>query len=136
MNKIILKGRLTHTPELKKTDKDVSVCTFTLAVDRKHNREVTDFINCEAWRGTADFVSKYFGRGKEMLLIGELHIDKKLKDGENRYYTKVIAEDVEFCGSKNDVPQTMPKDETEAKSFSQGDFVDVETINDDEDLPF
>ena len=135
MNKVALIGRLTRDADIR-VGNEKTIAHYTLAVDRKHNREVTDFINCEAWRGTADFVSKYFGRGKEMLLTGELHIDKKLKDGENRYYTKVIAEDLEFCGARNDVSEFAPKEENEEKSFTQGSFVDVETINDDDDLPF
>ena len=66
MNKVILKGRLTANPELKKTPNDISVTTFTVAVNRRFDREKADFINCEAWRNTAEFVSKYFAKGKEI----------------------------------------------------------------------
>ena len=58
MNKIILKGRLTANPELKTTTTDITVCDFSVAVNRRFNKEQTDFINCQAWRQTAEFISK------------------------------------------------------------------------------
>ena len=85
MNKIFLKGRLTNSPELKQTPNDVKVTKFTIAVNRKFDKEKTDFINCEAWRNTAEFISKYFTKGKEIAIIGELHIDKSEKDGKATY---------------------------------------------------
>lgn len=100
MNKIILKGRLTANPELKTTTTDITVCDFSVAVNRRFNKEQTDFINCQAWRQTAEFINKYFTKGQEILVIGELHIDKWDKDGETRYSTKVSVDEVEFCGSK------------------------------------
>lgn len=112
MNKIILKGRLTANPELRKTPNDVSVATFTIAVNRRFDREKTDFINCEAWRNAAELVSKYFTKGKEILVVGELHIDKTEKDGATRYFTRVVADEIEFCGNKGevaDVPKEDPK---------------------------
>ena len=100
MNKVIIKGRLTATPELKTTPSDIYVTDFSVAVNRRFNKEQTDFINCQAWRQTAEFISKYFTKGQEILVIGELHIDKWDKDGETRYATRVSVDDVEFCGSK------------------------------------
>lgn len=102
MNKVILKGRLTATPELKTTTSDIYVTDFSVAVNRRFNKEQTDFINCQAWRQTAEFISKYFEKGQEILVIGELHIDKWDKDGETRYSTRVSVDEVEFCGSKAD----------------------------------
>ena len=63
MNKFILKGRLTNNPDLKQTPNGVSVTKFTVAVNRRFDREKTDFINCEAWRNTAEFISYYFTKG-------------------------------------------------------------------------
>ena len=125
MNKVILKGRLTADPEIKKTPNDVSVCSFTVATNRRFDKEKSDFILCEAWRQTAEFVSKYFTKGKEILVIGELHIDRYDKDGEARYITKINVDEVEFCGSKND--------DAEAKSTQTGGFTE---IDDSDDLPF
>ena len=100
MNKVILKGRLTATPELKTTATDIYVTDFSVAVNRRFNKEQTDFINCQAWRQTAEFITKYFTKGQEILIIGELHIEKWDKDGETRYSTRVVVDEVDFCGSK------------------------------------
>ena len=126
MNKVILKGRLTANPELKKTPNDISVTSFTVAVNRKFDREKADFINCEAWRNTAEFVSKYFAKGKEILVIGELHIDKSERDGSATYFTKVVADEVEFCGNKGDV----------ADSRSANNNSNMEELGAEDDLPF
>ena len=125
MNKVILKGRLTADPELRSTPNNVSVATFTIATNRRFDREKTDFVNCEAWKQTAEFVSKYFSKGKEILAVGELHIDKSEKDGQMRYFTKVSVDEVEFCGGKNDNETTTNNDNSS---------VDVDV--DDGDLPF
>lgn len=126
MNKVFLKGRLTDDPEMRKTTNDIAVCNFTVAVNRRFDRKKTDFIYCEAWRQTAEFISKYFSKGKEIALCGELHIDKWEKDGETRYITKVSVDEVEFCGSKSDNAGTNPTETT-------ADFTE---IDDDDDLPF
>lgn len=126
MNKVLLKGRLTANPEMKKTTSDISVCNFTIAVNRRFDREKTDFVNCEAWRQTAEFITKYFTKGKEIVVCGELHLDKYDKDGETRYSTKVSVDEVEFCGSKSDSV------ETKTTETSKCEFVEV----DDGDLPF
>lgn len=110
MNKVILKGRLTSTPELKQTPNGVSVTKFTVAVNRRFDREKTDFINCEAWRNTAEFIAKYFSKGKEIAIIGEIHIDKSEKDGKTNYFTNVVVDEAEFCGNKADGAET--KEET------------------------
>lgn len=127
MNKIILKGRLTSTPELKRTPNDIPVTKFTVAVNRRFDREKTDFINCEAWRNTAEFISKFFSKGKEILVIGELHIDKREKDGENIYYTMVVVDEAEFCGNKGD------NAEANTDTISGGNFVDA---TEEDGLPF
>lgn len=127
MNKIILKGRLTSNPELRRTPSDISVCSFTIAVNRRFDRDKADFINCEAWRQTGEFVNKYFAKGQEILIVGELHIDKSERDGETRFFTKVVADEVEFCGSKSENFQEKTNSSVPA---------DVEEITDDDDLPF
>ena len=131
MNKVFLKGRLTADPEIRKTANDISVCNFSIAVNRRFDREKTDFINCEAWRQTAEFISKYFNKGKEIVIGGELHIDKWDKDGETRYLTKVSVDEVEFCGSKSENKTHTTDDDVNIK-----DFVELPETEDDSDLPF
>lgn len=126
MNKVFLKGRLTADPEIRKTTNDISVCNFSIAVNRRFDREKTDFINCEAWRQTAEFISKYFKKGKEIVVCGELHIDKWDKDGETRYLTKVSVDEVEFCGSKGDAENTKPTENINV----------LDAVEDTDDLPF
>ena len=124
MNKITLKGRLTSKPELKQTTTGIAVSDFTVAVNRRFNKEQTDFINCQAWRTTAEFITKYFDKGQEILVVGELHIEKWEKDGETRTASRVVVDEVEFCGNKKD----------NAKSTTDDDG--FEEIADDGDYPF
>ena len=127
MNKIILKGRLTNNPDLKQTPNGVSVAKFTIAVNRRFDREKTDFINCESWRNTAEFISNYFTKGKEIAVVGELHIDKTESNGVTRYFTNVVVDEAEFCGSKSDSSSEPVADEPEKPNF-----VEVK----EDDLPF
>ena len=136
MNKVILKGRLTASPELKQTVNNVAVTDFSVAVNRRFNKEKTDFINCQAWRTTAEFINKYFTKGQEILVIGELHIEKWEKDGETRYTTRVVVDEVEFCGSKADNKEQIEVENSnnEVENSNNVDFNDA-TYNED-DLPF
>lgn len=130
MNKVILKGRLTANPELKTTSTDIYVTDFSVAVNRRFNKEQTDFINCQAWRQTAEFITKYFTKGQEILVVGELHIDKWDKDGETRYSTRVSVDEVEFCGSKSENNTHTTDDDVNIE-----DFVEIPETEGD-DLPF
>ena len=134
MNLIILKGRLIADPEVKKVGaKQTTACDFCIAVDRRFEKDKTDFINCQAWGNTGEFIGKYFAKGKEIALVGELHIDKYEKDGENRYLTRVKVDNVEFCGSKND---NSISDNTQPKAEANTAPADFEEIDDDDCLPF
>ena len=113
LNRIILMGRLTHDPELRRTQSDTPVCSFSLAVDRDYKRDgekETDFIDIVAWRSTADFVSKYFTKGRMAVVEGRLQIrDWMDKEGGKRRSAEVIADNVYFGDSKpkysgSDVP--------------------------------
>lgn len=128
MNKVFLKGRLTNDPELRQTPNGVSVSKFTIAVNRRFDREKTDFINCEAWRNTAEFISKFFCKGKEIAVVGELHIDKSEKDGKTSYFTNVVVDEAEFCGNK--------ADNTETKAEMEEGSPNMVEIGEDDDLPF
>lgn len=134
MNVICLNGRLTADPELKNTPNGVSVCSFTIAVDRnikgKDGEKQTDFINCVAWRNTAEFVSKYFGKGKMIAVVGELQSRKYTdKDGNNRTVFEVLANQANFCGANNDRKEE-PTTAADVCSFPK------KTALDDDSLPF
>ena len=133
LNEIILQGRLTDNPELKTTTSGKSVVSFTLAVERDfstNGEKETDFINIVAWNNTAEFISKYFTKGKQMLLNGSLQVRKyQTQNGENRYATEVIAKSVYFCGDKGKDPLTTFENNLE----QQEEFIEVDS---DGDLPF
>lgn len=153
MNLIVIKGRLTRDPDLKQTSNGVSVCSVDIAVDRNYqkgqNNKSTDFFNITAWRGTGEFLSKYFKKGQEILIRGEMQSRKyQDKDGNNRTAWDLIADKVEFCGSKeasggnyyHSAP--APDIETEASTPNEKAKIpeipsaaDFEEISDD-DLPF
>lgn len=97
MNKVFLVGRLTAEPELRTTPNDVSVCTMTVAVTRRADREKADFIRVIAWRGLGENCAKYLAKGQQVAIAGELRTGSyKAKDGSMRYTTEVYADDIEF----------------------------------------
>lgn len=99
MNKVILSGRLTRDPELKTTTTGKSVCSFRLAVDR--NKDETDFPTVVTWNDTAEFVSRYLGKGRKIIVEGRLHTRNYTDaSGHERNTTEVYAENVEFADSK------------------------------------
>ena len=109
LNHIVLMGRLTRDPELRRTGSGIPVTTFTLAVDRDfgNNRETgekeTDFIDIVVWRNTAEFVSKYFTKGRMAVISGRLQIRNwNDKDGNKRRSAEVVADNVYFGDSKRD----------------------------------
>lgn len=103
LNKIIIQGRLTRDPELRRTGTGTPVTSFTLAVDRDFGDKETDFIECVAWKNTAEFVEKYFSKGRMAVVVGRLQIRSwNDKDGNKRKTAEVVAENVYFGDSKND----------------------------------
>ena len=107
LNKIILMGRLTRDPELRRTGSGTAVTSFSLAVDRdfkaQNGDKETDFIDVVAWRSTAEFVSKYFRKGRMVAVEGRLQIrDWAEKDGTKRRSAEVVADNVYFADSKRD----------------------------------
>ena len=130
LNTVILGGRVTSAPELKTTPNGVSVCSFTIAINRKVNRNETDFINCVAWRQTAEFVSKYFGKGSAICVIGEIQTRSwDDQQGNKRYATEVIVNEAKFVDSKTD--STAPASAPPSASPTEFDV-----IKDEDDLPF
>lgn len=146
MNKVILKGRFTADPELRQTQSGISVCRFTLAVDRrfksKDGEKQADFISCTAWRQTAEFICNYFAKGSMMLCEGSLVTGSYEKDGVKHYTTDCNVENVEFCGSKNESQASQPTAKKPASSAQGGgtsDYSDLsgfEEILSDGDVPF
>lgn len=142
MNKVVLMGRLTADPELQMTTSNIAVCKFTVAINRRYSKEENkaDFIRCIAWRKTAEFVSRYFSKGKMIALDGMLqtgsYTDNKYAD-VTHYTTDVLVENVEFVGSKNDTDSTPARQAAESTSSeSLGDLGDFEEVLSDGDVPF
>lgn len=155
MNKVILCGRLTADPELRQTQSGVSCCRFNIAVDRKFANKETgereaDFISCQAWRNTADFVSRYFTKGKMIIVEGSLRTstyqDKKYPDVKH-YATDVFVDNVEFAGDKGATnpneavarPAEAMVQQAQAAGIpteGYGNLSDFEDILSDGDVPF
>ena len=101
LNHINLMGRLTRAPELRKTANGASVTSFTLAVERDYGAKVTDFIDCVAWRQTAEFIGSYFTRGQMMIVGGRLESRKyQDRDGNPHTVWEVVVDNVYFGESK------------------------------------
>lgn len=142
MNVVVLIGRLTANPELRKTNSDISVARFSIAVDRRFARQgeqrQTDFINIVAWRQQAEFVSRYFSKGQLIGIEGSLQMNRyKDKDGNDRTSYEVVANNLHFVGPKaNNGESAAPQQETAPQSFSNSDAGDFTEIASDDDLPF
>ena len=158
MNKTILIGRLTADPELRQTQSGVASCRFTVAVNRKFKNDSgeydADFITCIAWRQTAEFVSRYFSKGKMIAVEGSLRTGKyqdKNYPEITHYTTDVYVDNVEFCGDKSSSteqpaqatmtykpPEIIPTPTQAAAQTQQQQFdlSDFEEILSDGDVPF
>ena len=143
MNKIILIGNLTRDPELITTSNGISVCRFSLAVQRRFanpegERDV-DFINIVAWRTLADHCYKYLKKGHKAAVVGSLQIRSyDANDGTKKYSTEVVADEVEFLTAKNS-ENAEERDETPAagsKTTGKNDVVNTFEPIDDDNLPF
>lgn len=141
LNEVVLMGRLTRDPEVKKTPSDVSVCSFSIACERdivskQTNERETDYFDIVAWRSTADFVGKYFAKGRMIIVKGRLqkrYYDDKA--GNKRNVVEVVADTVYFGESKKSTEsstatasESAPKPATAVPDFDPNDV--------DDDLPF
>jgi single-strand DNA-binding protein len=127
INKTVLGGRLTADVELKATPNGVSVCQFTIATTRKGDKEKTDFINCVAWRNTAEFISKYFSKGSSICVTGSIQTRSWTdNNGNKRFATELVADEAYFVDSKSE----------NAQSGNQMTAPKYEELSTDEDLPF
>ena len=118
MNKVILIGRLTKDVEIRATNSGKTVAIFTLAVPRRKKDEV-DFINCQAWEKTGDFISQYFSKGNMIAVAGSIQNDSYEKDGKKITVTKVNVQEAFFTGEKKATSETVD-----------------EPLDIDEDFPF
>ena len=127
LNKIILMGRLAREPELKRTTSGTAVTSFSLAVDRdfksQSGEKETDWIDCVAWRGTAETVCKYFTKGRMMIVVGSLQIrDWTDKAGNKRTTAEVVADNVYFADSKRSESNENQKENFNALSGRVNDY--------------
>lgn len=129
LNSVILMGRLTRAPELRHTGTGKAVASFTLAVDRDFGDRQTDFIDCVAWGGTAEFTARNIGKGQRVAVSGRLQIREWTdKEGNNRRAAEVIVSNIYFADSKQSGTSEIP--------VTAGIDVSMEDIEDDDDLPF
>lgn len=146
INNVVLMGRLTAAPELKTTQSGIFTVRFSVAVERRYNKQgeerQTDFIDCVAWRQTAEFVSKYFNKGSMIAVIGSIQTrNYEDKNGNKRKAVEVQVDNVSFCGSKGETGTgggnsnlDVLKDKVEQFNAPQNDssYTDIP----DDDLPF
>lgn len=124
MNKVFLTGRLTKAPEVRTTQSGKSVCTFTLAVDKRKKEDGAEFFPIVVWGALADVCGKYLEKGRQVAVVGELRTRSyEAKDGGKRYVTEITADGVEFMGNKSE-------------KNAQPSFEPAPGLVEDEDLPF
>ena len=129
-NLVVLTGRITADTELKTTPNGVSVCTFSIAVDRGYGEnKQTDFINIVAWRQTAEFVSKYFSKGSMIGIEGSIQTRKyQDKNGNTRTAFEVVANNVQFIEGKKTEADPLKQVAVKVEEFAE--------VDDNTDLPF
>lgn len=133
LNQVVLMGRMTADPELRHTQSGVAVATFRLAVDRdfkdKDGEKKADFLPVVCWRGTAEFVSKYFAKGRLVAVCGRLQVREYTdKDGNKRSVTEIVADNVYFGDAKR---EQKPLDQDDPYYMGPGSY-DAE----DDEIPF
>ena len=143
MNKVILVGNLTRDPELITTNNGISLCRFTLAVQRRYasneGEREADFINIVVWRAAADNCYKYLKKGSKAGVVGSMQTRSyDAQDGTKRYTTDVVAEEVEFLSSKTQGADEYQSDDQPvgSKSTGKSDIVNKFEPIDDDNLPF
>lgn len=138
-NKAILGGKLTADPELKTTPNGTSVTQFSVAINRKSKdgEQQADFINCVAWKNTAEFITKYFRKGSSISITGRIQTRSwKDQNGNTRYATEVVVEEAGFVDSKNEsqpAAQQNAQPSYVPEAYTAPKF---EEMSDDEELPF
>jgi len=140
MNKVILLGRLVRDPEVSSTPNGISVCRFSIAVQRRYvkagEERKADFINCVAWRQQAEFIGKYFSKGQRILIEGMLQSRSwEGADGKRQYATEVVVDQVSFVDYKKDQEPSYDTGLDMSDPFA--DLPEgISPIDSDDDLPF
>ena len=153
-NKVILAGRLTADPELRQTSQGIPVTSFTIAVNRAYTRssdgqQTADFINCVAWRSSAEFITKYFRKGSSICVCGSIQTRNwtDTQTGQKRYGTDVVVDEVSFVDSKSEsssaygaapvaAPMSAPMTSPSFASSNEQQISTFEELSNDDDLPF
>ena len=139
-NKVILIGNMCSDPELKQGASGVSVCSFSIAVNRKYNKEgnnEVDFITVVAWRTQAEFIARYFKKGKPILVCGQLQTRTWTdKQGNKRYATEVVADEVSFVGNNESPTEAKSEASAYMPSAYASKNQNFETIPESDGLPF
>ncbi|SMC38298.1 single-stranded DNA-binding protein [Papillibacter cinnamivorans] len=142
LNRVILMGRLTRDPDLRRTQSGTPVASFALAVDRDYSgkdggEKETDFIDIVSWRNTGEFVSKYFSKGQMAAVVGRLQIrDWKDKEGNNRRSAEVVADNVYFAGPKKDSGAAPAGSNSVPQESAYPPEAGFTELDDDGELPF
>ena len=131
MNRFFATGRLTKDPEKRTTQSGISVCTFTIAVDRRYKNangeRETDFFPVVCWRQVADLSAQYLSKGKQVAIAGEVQTRSYEKDGQKRYVTEVVADEVQFLS---------PRGDSVERGRGTTQEPEMTPVNGDDDLPF
>lgn len=142
MNKVILLGRLTKTPEIKYSQtNNIKIARFTLAVNRRFTKEgeerQTDFINIVAYAKSAEFVEKYLSQGIQICISGRLQINSwEDEQGQRHYFSEVIAEEIDFADKPKKTDESVLISNTTVNFQSQENIDNNDVISNDDDLPF
>ena len=153
LNKVVIAGRLTSDPELKTTQTGTSVTSFTVAVNRRFQKEgaeqQADFINCTAWRQTAEFITKYFAKGSSICVTGSIQTRKwQDQNGQTRYGTDVVVDEAMFVDAKGEGPSRQNAGQGSQNSYVPDNYgapsfqnqnaqaPKFEDIADEDGLPF
>ena len=143
-NKVILGGRLTADPELRQTPQGIAVTSFSIAVNRPYSKnqeqQQADFINCVAWRSTAEFITRFFKKGSSICVTGSIQTRSWTdQQGQKRYATDVVVSDATFVDSRTESGHSAPAAESYgAPAFSsiEDEAPKFEELSSDDDLPF
>jgi single-strand DNA-binding protein len=143
LNKVIIMGRLTRDPDFKQTQSGIAMCKFSVAVERQFKDKMTgerqtDFLDCTAFRGTAEFISRYFSKGNMILVEGNIQ-NKNYTDnyGVKHYSHNIMVENVSFCGGKNESNTAQTAQEQPGLPENVQNAVEqFEAVVSDQDVPF
>lgn len=133
LNKVILGGRLSTAPELKYTPQGTAVTSFSIAVNRRLEKDKADFINCVAWRKTAEFICNYFKKGSSICIVGNIQTRSWDDKNGKRYATEVIADEAYFADSATKAENEDRITPIASKVENTAKFEELQT---DDDLPF